>query len=809
MKFSIASAKSDIQDNAEVTCDHSRNRPVLAWMDRRRAGSFAILMAAACWLVACTTVEDALVVDDPNAVPRLASNQAPRKGPVVDVEKLNKLGAEQTSRTFTAYVGKEKIDYPGDVATIAQDIGEVRSATKQASFEPTAEVSIDFKNATIDEVLRRLLSGALGVNYIAPDNLAGRVTFKTETPVPKARVLSVVRDILSRNNLVMRSLNGIYHIGTPEAIAALDTNAANGARGQEAQRVIQLPKGNAQEVVALAGRMLPPSVVLQASSSRNTVILQAGPTEADSAERLVRMLSNMATGQRSIAILPLGQGEPQAVARQITDFYSGSLRGSDANVTIIPLEAQRAVLVGTPDETVMENVRLLVRQLDQSVSDISALRVIPLTHLRAEEIAPQLAQSFGAASGGGNGPVADEPRRGIDQRISRSKLFPNSQAAGASADNEDGTSLAAPPPSTIIATPNGGQSASQSSGQGGAQRGGRAPANGQTSGANNGDTIQVSAPAGGGNGQADVRIVADKRNNTLLVYSNYRIFSRMRDVVAALDVPQSQAVIEATVIEVNLTNSLSQGVAFYLQGKGFNVGSGIPGNQSPRDGGVIGFSGSVGSFSVDAVLKALQQVTTLKVVSSPYLTVMNGQAARLVIGDQIPFATASQSSNNGGNVTVTREVQILDTGIVMQITPTIHADDSVTLQINQSVSTPKTSTGGDSLTPTISTRDIQSQILVQSGRTVLLGGLIQDNVGADSTQIPKVSKVPILGDLLSQKNAQSRRTELVVLITPRVSRTANEIDSITKQLQSFMVSTPQASDPAGIKRKPATSAYKQ
>lgn len=778
----------------------------------RAAGRFAVLVTVS-MVASCTTIDDVLVVNDANPVPRLADGSAPRRGPVVNVDKLNRLGAEQTARDFVAYVGKEKIDFKGDVRTIERDIGELRAATRTSDFEPTAEVAVDFRNATLEEVLRRLLSGALGVNYVAPDNLSSgpaRVTFRTEQPVPKARLLAVVRDILARNNLVMRQLNGVYHIGAPEAIAALELNSATGARGSEPQRVITLAKGNAAEVVTLAARMLPPNVVLQATSARNTIVLQAPPGDADAAERLIRMLSTMATGERAVAILPLSQGEPQAVARQLTDFYAGTLRGAEPLVTVVPLDAQRALLVGTPDEVLMDNVRQLVRQLDQSVSDVNALRVIPLTHLRAEEIAPQLAQSFGS----GSGPQAPalppaDVRRGIDQRLSRSRLFPNqslgqNQNRQQAADNEDGTSLSVPPPNTIIATPSGqitnqrggrvaGDGANAGSGDGGNGAGGNGPGgNGAGgNGAGGGDVVRVSAPSGGqGQGQSEVRIVADARNNTLLVYSNYRTFSRMKEVVAALDIPQSQAVIEATVVEVELTNALSQGVAFYLQGRGFAVGSGVPDTLSARDGGLLGYSGSIGDFSVQAVLKALQDVTTLKVVSSPYLTVMNGRPARLVIGDQIPFATASQSSNNGGNVTVTREVEILDTGIVMEITPNIHADNSVSLTINQSVSAPVANTGGDTLTPTISTRDIQSQILVQSGRTVLLGGLIQDRIGSQATQVPKIAEVPLLGELFKQKSAQARRTELVVLITPRVSRSVNEIDAITRQLQSFMVSTP-------------------
>jgi general secretion pathway protein D len=162
--------------------------------------------------------------------------------------------------------------------------------------------------------------------------------------------------------------------------------------------------------------------------------------------------------------------------------------------------------------------------------------------------------------------------------------------------------------------------------------------------------------------------------------------------------------------------------------------------------------------------------------------VIDGQPARLVIGDQIPFATSTQTSSNTGGTTITRNVQILDTGVVLQITPRIHANNSVDLNIVQSVSTPKGDNGAD-MTPTVSTRDISSQILGQSGRTILLGGMIQDRMSANRTGIPGMGDLPVIGNLFSQQDHGGERTELLVLITPRVVRNSSEIENITRQLQ--------------------------
>ncbi|WP_161992845.1 secretin N-terminal domain-containing protein [Aureimonas leprariae] len=758
-----------------------------------RAAFVPTLLSCALALGGCVAgADDLLTVEGAGSTtPRLQNNEPVRRASNPRIDRLNSVGAVANAKSFSAFVGPQRIDYVPDTSLLNKDVSDLQAAGAK-TFDPAAEVTVDFQGATLDFVLKQLLGGALGVNYIAPDNLGGKVDFRTEKPIPKLRVLDVVRDILGRNNLLIRYANGVYHVGSREVIEAMQENASAGARGEDDRRIVKLGKGNAAEVIAIASKMLPPSVGLVTTSSPNTVIVQANAAEAESTERLLRSLSQMATGEKTVAILPLAQSEPTAVAQKLSEFYAATVRGDETPVTVVPLEAQRAVLVGTPDRQLMASIRLLVEQLDRSVADVSSLRVIPLTHLRAEEIAPQLAQSFGGTAA----PIAaaaPEPRRGIEQRASRSRLFPRFQQQAPDVDNEDGTSLQAPGPAGVFLPgavagprPDAGTLNAR-----GTRRGGEG-AGGENDG---GDAeFQQASARGGGGGQGaaspaaeEVRIIPDARNNSVLVYSSYRTYARMVEVVKALDVPQSQVVIEATVLEVELNDELSSGVAFFLQSNGFAVGSGSPGTIGAQSGGIIGFAGSVGNFTVQAVLRALQDVTGVKVVSSPYLTVVNGQPARLVIGDQIPFATASQSSNNLGNVTVTREVEILDTGVVMEITPDIHADNSVDLKINQSVSSPVASTTGDDLTPTISTRDIQSQVLVQSGRTILLGGMIQDRLASQTSKVPGLGDTPVIGNLFKQKAKQARRTELVVLITPRVSRETNEIEAITRQIQSSLV----------------------
>lgn len=763
-----------------------------------------MLLSCAITLSGCVAAaDDNKAFHSGDVTPRLQNGEPERTGSIINAAAFNKDGAAASIAPFTGFAGSVRVDFAPQQKVTQTDIHDIRSAAAQgSSFDPAQTIRVDFQNTPIGDVLQQLLGGALGVNYVAPDDLEGRITFRTETPIPKSRVLQILRDILARNNLVIRFMNGVYHVGTSAVINAMQANAAFGGSGEAITRIVKLKRGNAATVVRLAQQLLPADVNVVVSSAADTIVVKADPNDLDSIEALLTSLSTTAGGNEQVTIIPLAQSAPETVAKALTDFYQSTLRGDETPVTVIPLQSQQALLIGTSDPALLAGAEQLARQLDRSVTDISSLRVIPLTHLQAVDLAPQLSQIFGSTapvpaqaqgSDDGLGGV-DGPAVGGVQSGSRTRLAPRALKPTIIDDNEDGTGLAVGSPALGI-TPE--ALASRST----RNLPERDEATTDTEAAGNGRQASAPQAQAAAAQPGETRIVPDPRSNSLLVYSSYSTYKRMREVVQTLDIAQAQVVIEATVIEVELNDTLQSGVQFFLQSNGIVLGSGIPdGNQQAGRGGILGIGADIGSVRVDAVLRALSAVTKTKVISSPYLTVLDGKSARLVIGDQIPFASRSQTSNNQGSVSVTQDVEILDTGVVLEITPRIHANNSVDLQINQSVSTPSQTASTGDLTPVIATRDIQSQVLAQSGRTVLLGGLIQDRLDKTEEGVPKLSRVPVLGGLFSQKTSQAVRTELVVLITPRVVRTSSEIENLTRIIQNSLVgSSAEANDARAVK----------
>jgi general secretion pathway protein D len=627
-----------------------------------------------------------------------------------------------------------------------------------------------------------MLGGALGLNYIAPDNLPGTVTFHSEQPLPKSQVLQIVRDILAKNGLVLKQISGVYHVGSREVISGLESTAAEGRANELTTQVIRLKKGDPAKLVSVIRPIIPAEVALIPTPGSTSLLVRGSPAEVAEVEELLNTLAERGIGASRVAIIPLLESPPEKVAQQLNEFYSGQGE-ADAGITIIPLENQQALLVGTHDDDMLNGIRQLVRRLDTHLRDEPSLRIIPLENLSAEHIAAQLKDIFGLEkSSSGQAAAAATAERPERQSRIAARLHPAPPKIETPPDSQGDDLAAAPPPPELrvdIEQPPPGKAdmldprAEQA--RNGRRQAGQEPAGSQ----------QKPLPSGEG----PVSIVAEKRNNTLLVYSTYALFKRIREVVRTLDVPQAQVVIEATVAEIELKDELGYGVQWWLSGMGITAHSASPGPlpADPGSGGVVKLDTIIGGFNTKVVLDALQSITKVKVISSPYLTVMDGKSARLVIGDQIPFAVASQTQTQPDNTTqpviLTQEIETKDTGVILEITPSIRANNSVLLNINQEVSKASESALKGNLTPIISKRNVTSDIVVQSGRTAILGGLIEDRMDETESGVPILRKVPVFGHLFKQNTNNVRRFELLVMITPRVVRRSSEIENITRMLR--------------------------
>ena len=182
-------------------------------------------------------------------------------------------------------------------------------------------------------------------------------------------------------------------------------------------------------------------------------------------------------------------------------------------------------------------------------------------------------------------------------------------------------------------------------------------------------------------------------------------------------------------------------------------------------------------------MNALETLTNVNVLSSPKLLVLNNHEAQLQVGDQVPVVTQSAVSAVGDNSPIVNSVQMLDTGVILRITPRVNKNGLVLLDIAQEVSDAVPTSSSTINSPTIKQRKVSSSVAVHDGETLALGGLIRDTRSKTRDGLPILRRIPVVGALFGSTGNTRTRTELVVLLTPRVIRSSDEAAAVMDDLQ--------------------------
>ncbi|MEP7247367.1 MAG: type II secretion system protein GspD, partial [Gammaproteobacteria bacterium] len=280
-----------------------------------------------------------------------------------------------------------------------------------------------------------------------------------------------------------------------------------------------------------------------------------------------------------------------------------------------------------------------------------------------------------------------------------------------------------------------------------------------------------------------LKIVPSEENNSLLILASPSEFGVIEAALKRLDVLPIQVLIEASIAEVTLTDEIKYGLQWSFKG-----GDG-PLVLSESSGGTInaqfpGFSYLfTGRTDIRAVLNAIESLTNVRVLSAPKLMVLNNREASLQVGDQVPIAVQSAISVADGAAPIVNSVQLLDTGVILRVTPRANKSGRVILEVAQEVSDVATTTSSGIDSPTIQQRKISSTVAVRDGDTIALGGLIRESRSNGGGGIPFLRKIPVLGHAFGSTSKVGRRTELIVLMTPHVVRTESESDQVMSDLR--------------------------
>lgn len=293
------------------------------------------------------------------------------------------------------------------------------------------------------------------------------------------------------------------------------------------------------------------------------------------------------------------------------------------------------------------------------------------------------------------------------------------------------------------------------------------------------------------------RIFADEISNTLVILATPDDYALIEETIKKIDFVPRQVVIEGLVAQVTLTDNLSMGVAWSLKTdvnitniKPFNNNIDLSGivTQNPSSLKVdptslsstgFTFVGTDPSGIVRAYITALAKDSRAKVLAAPHILVSDNREARIQVGQQIPLVTSE--TNVTGTTSIQRTIQYRDIGIILKVKPQVNESGLISLELSQEISSlgDAISIGEGTTQPTLNKTETTTNLVARDGQTIIIGGLIREDLTKSREGIPFLSKIPLLGWLFGTTSRVNSRVELILLLTPHVIKTTEEAEQVT------------------------------
>jgi general secretion pathway protein D len=660
-------------------------------------------------------------------------------------------------------------------------------------------VTFNFENQPVESVVKAILGDLLHENYSIVPGVQGNVSFSTSQPVTSEQALPILETLLSWTGNSLVQTNGRYVVmPAKDAVAGnlVPSIGATAPPGGLQARLFPLRFISATEMQKLIKPFARPDATLLADPTRNVLVMAGTPTELDNYERTVKTFDVDWLRGMSVGVFSLQRAEVKDLTPTLDKLFGDKGNTPMAGMLrFIPIERTNSLVVISPQPAYLEEVKGWIDRIDRGGGNEPQLYVYDVRNVQASDLAQYLSDIYGGGSSGGRS--GDSGGR-VGPGLSSGTLGGGDSDLG----NRDGSGLgsttggfgnSSSSGSGLLNTTNNNGlngSYSSSSGFGGGSSLGSFGSNGNSGlGDDSSSRRQHSGPVTTDDG---VRITSVDSNNQLMVRCRPAQWSEIEQAIKRLDAVPLQVQIETRILEVALTGQFQFGVQWYLEGLvgGANGSVGQPGNKQQwalGDGGNVFQQGKDAFFysfvnnNLSVALRALETSGNTKTLSAPSLVVLNNQKAHIQVGDQIPITQTFVNTNANSDNTI-GQVEYKDTGVILNVRPRVNPGGLVYLNINQVVSAPglkDTATGNFP----IQQREVATQVAVQSGQTVLLGGLIKQQEGVTDTGIPGLNRIPVVGRLFGSTTRNRDRTELIVLITPRVISNGNDAKQVTDEYQ--------------------------
>jgi general secretion pathway protein D len=657
---------------------------------------------------------------------------------------------------------------------------------------PNAPMTINLVNADIASAVQAV-AAATGRNFIVDPRVKGQITLQFEKPVPPQQVYLALLTQLRLAGYAVVEHDGVFKV-VPEADARLQTTpvgvgnrltAIPGKGDQVVTQIFQLRNQAASNLLPVLRPLISPNNTINVDPGSNALVIT---DYADNLRRIARIIAGLdvPTGSE-VDVVPLKYAVASELAptlQKLIDMQAASAPGAPGVATgavtgangmravVLPESSSNALIIRASNGAQLVQIEQMIAKLDRP-DDTDNIHVVYLHNANAADLARTL-RGVLANNGLGGSSVAQGGRTA--QSVSQNN----------SANVQQG-----------MTSNSSGGSSSGSSGAGMGQAPDFAPRAGS-------ETIAL--PEGGS-------VYADTSLNALIINAPQPVYQQLRGVIQKLDVRRAQVYVEALIAEVDANKAAQLGIQWQaIAGSsgnqnaiygGSNFGTGgsniinlqagissggaaagtaiANGTLSIPNGLNIGLLHNVAGLATLGLLaNFLQTHDGANILSAPNLMTLDNEDAKIVVGQNVPFITG-QYAQTGSTATVTpfQTVERKDVGLTLKVRPQITAGNTIKMDVYQEVSSiASTSNSAGIIT---NKRSIQTAVLVNDGQTIVLGGLMQDNVSENNSKIPGLGDIPGIGALFRSNSRTMQKTDLMVFLRPIIVRTEGEGNSISQR----------------------------
>jgi len=631
-----------------------------------------------------------------------------------------------------------------------------------------APVTLNFINAEI-EAVSRTMAVISGRNVVVDPRVKGTMTLVTAVPATPAQALRLFSAQLRTQGFALVESSGLFLV-VPEADAKLQSGAVStssqpAASGQIQTQIFRLSHENANNLVPVLRPLISPNNTINVNPGNNSLIIT---DYADNLRRIGTIIAALdianATG---VEIIRLQHAIATDLAPLVTRLIDSGVAGAAAQgqadtsfkTTLLAEPRSNTLILRAANPARVALVRTLVDKLDQAAftgadkdGASGNIHVVYLKNADATKLATTLRAALAATSAGAGG---------ISMAgLTASLVAPTGSGSGAGAGSSNLTaSLANAQPST------GGQ------------------------------------------------IQADPATNSLIITAPEPQYRQLRAVIDKLDARRAQVFVESLIAEVNSDKAAEFGIQFQgnigkdgLLGTNFNIGGtnilalaaqAAAGAIKPSTGLNFGVARQGGTSVLGFLARFLEANGDGNILATPNLLTLDNEEARIVIGQNVPFVTGSftNTGSNNGAVNPFQTIERKDVGLTLRVRPQISENGTVKLQIFQEVSSVQASSINSSTGLITNKRSIESNVLVDDGAVVVLGGLLQDEYSGNQEKVPLLGDIPIFGNLFKSETRSRKKTNLMVFLRPVIVRDASSTETLSQDRYDLMRAAQQLAQP--------------